>query len=116
MATPTWPSGLPRACAHHDALRAWHEEHGEGRLRGDREFEDFLENTYATAADHNQRINEYRSDQLFLGRRWMIFAAVVIGFSGLTFVVNQQLREKPPEQFVIVDQRLPTRSESPMSQ
>jgi hypothetical protein len=100
----------------HAALQAWHEAHGQGRLLGDREFEDFLEKAYAEAAEHNQRINEYRGDQLFLGRRWMIFAAVATGLSALTFLVNQQVREKPPEEIVVVAQRPSVRSEAPMSQ
>jgi hypothetical protein len=105
-----------RLRAHHEALQAWHETHGEGRLRGDREFEEFLENAYAEAAEHNQRINEYRGDQLFLGRRWMIFAAVGTVLSALTFLVNQQVREKPPEEIVVVAQHPSVRSEAPMSQ
>lgn len=105
-----------RLRAVHAALRAWHEAHGQGRLLGDREFEDMLEKAYAEAAEHNQRINEYRSDQLFLGRRWMISAAVATALSALTFLVNQQVREKSPEEIVIVAQRPSTRSEASMSQ
>src|SRR4051812_19876388 len=31
---------------HHEELCAWHETYGEGRLRGDREFEGYLEKSY----------------------------------------------------------------------
>ncbi|HET7463993.1 MAG TPA: hypothetical protein VFJ82_22245 [Longimicrobium sp.] len=101
---------------HHNELRDWHEAYGQGRLRGDREFEEYLERAYAEATEHNQRVNEYRGDQLYLGRRWMIFAAVATGMSAIPFLVNQQVREKTPEQFVIVTKDLPDRSAPKMSQ
>lgn len=105
-----------RLRVHHNELRAWHEAHGQGRLRGDREFEEFLEKAYSDATEHNQQINVYRSDQLFLGRRWMILAAVMTGISALSFLVNQQVREKSPEQVVIVSQSTLDGSEPHMSQ
>jgi hypothetical protein len=99
-----------RLRAHHEALRDWHEKYGDGRLRGDREFDEYLESKYADATEHNQRINDYRSDQLFLGQRWMIFTAIVTGLAAMAFVANQQLRDKTPERLILVPETHANRS------
>ena len=99
---------------HHDELRAWHQQYGEGPLRGDREFAEYLEKTYAEATEHNQRINEYRGDQLYLGQRWMIVAAIATGAAWTACVANQQLHDEPPQRVVVTELHL-DRSQAPMS-
>ena len=75
---------------------------------------EYLEKTYAEATEHNQRINEYRGDQLYLGQRWMIVAAIATGAAWTAFVANQQLHDEPPQRVVVTELHL-DRSQAPMS-
>jgi hypothetical protein len=51
---------------YHQDLRQWHAKYGTGPLAGDREFEEYLQSAYATAANRNQEVNAYRSDNCML--------------------------------------------------
>jgi ABC-type nickel/cobalt efflux system permease component RcnA len=94
--------GSPQALREHQRrLRAWHADHGNGHLAGDHEFDEYLAEAYAVATTYNERLNVYRGDQLFLGQRWMIRAAVATGLASAAFVVNQQLRPKQPERILV---------------
>ncbi|HET6763573.1 MAG TPA: hypothetical protein VFH27_07865 [Longimicrobiaceae bacterium] len=83
--------------AYHQKLRAWHVEFGNGALVADREFDDHLQMRYAETSDHNARVNEQRSQYLFLTTQRVIFAGVFTGIALLPFSANIQLRPEPPQ-------------------
>jgi hypothetical protein len=83
--------------AYHQKLRDWHEEFGNGALVADREFDEHLQMRYAQTADHNARVNEQRSQYLFLTTQRVIFSGVFTGIALLPFSANIQLRPEPPQ-------------------
>ncbi|MFL1482756.1 hypothetical protein [Marinobacter sp. LN3S78] len=70
---------------YHQALREWHEKHGQGVPAADKEFDDYLERSYAISGDHNARLNDKRSADIFRAHRMMIYAAVLTGVTFLPF-------------------------------
>jgi hypothetical protein len=71
--------GMPTALAcrnHRDALRKWHVQYGKGQADADAEFEAWLEDAHATAADINGHVNERRSGCLFTANGATVYCLV----------------------------------------
>ncbi|MCK8515854.1 hypothetical protein M0534_05885 [Methylonatrum kenyense] len=81
---------------YHQALGNWHTKYGDGKAAADKDFDDYLEQSYARAGDHNAQLNEARSADLFRAHRAMIFAAVFAGAAFLPFAYASHYQEQAP--------------------
>jgi hypothetical protein len=88
------PAGVLRD--YHKQLREWHLANGLGPFAGDREFDEYLEQSYSEASDHNQRINRERSEYLFLCNRWLIRVVMAAVLLLITFGVAVQVQSQIP--------------------
>lgn len=93
---------------YHHELCDWHSQHGQGPEVGDHEFDEYLEEAYAAAADHNARLNTLRSSFLFLAHRAMIFAAIFAGAAFLPFAYGLQKQQQEPVLVRLVQPEEPT--------
>lgn len=90
---------------HHLALREWHEEYGQGKEGANSDFDEYLEKSYAIAGDHNARLNEARSADIFRAHRAMIFSGVFVGAAFLPFSYGVHDQNQEPIQVRIVDEQ-----------
>jgi hypothetical protein len=76
------PSALEQKL-HHEALKAWHSQFGNGAAAADADFNEYLEEKYAAAADHNYFVNSRKSEYLYRANAALMYSAIL---SALTFV------------------------------
>jgi len=71
------------------ALLDWHTQYGSGADGAEEEFEDYIEEVCAEAADVNATLNQIRSEYYFRCYRMIISALVFIALAVIPFVVQE---------------------------
>jgi hypothetical protein len=77
-----------------DQLISWHRQQASDEPTAEREFEDYLTDQYAKAADRNAYVNLEKSSYLFATNRAIIYAGITTALTLLAFVGNQLTAEK----------------------
>lgn len=85
-----------------DELRQWNITYG--TADGDREWEEFLEDSYAHHADFNANVNEIRSKYLFRARGAIVGCAVSTVLAFVPFAIHRALSPTPPQRIEVVNQ------------
>jgi hypothetical protein len=83
-------------------LKQWHAQAGDAAAVADADFESWLEDRYATAADHNFYNNVKRSEYLYSANRALVVVALCTGIAFVPFLVND-IGSQPAPTHVVVD-------------
>lgn len=90
--------------AHQIALREWHEKVGTLN-QAEADFDEWLEEAYATAADVNAQVNWTRSGCLFKANGATIYALVFTLAAAVPYLVHAAQTPAPPLKIEVVDSR-----------
>ena len=98
--------GMPFALQlmdYRDKLRKWHSTYGTGPDAGDREWEQYLEDAYADAADFNGNVNLIKSQYLFRARGAVVGCAISTVLTFVPFGIHKAVSPSPPQRIEIVN-------------
>jgi hypothetical protein len=84
-----------------DELKAWHRVNGHER-GAQADFEAYLEDSYARAADHNYFVNQAKSEFLFRANAATIYCALLLALAFIPFALYEMSK---PEQTYTIDVR-----------
>ncbi len=87
-----------------DGLRVWHGTYGKGPNEGDLEYNEYLERSYAEAADHNASVNLAKSEYLFRANSSVIFCVILSVITFLPFAIHRLMSPAVAQKIEIINQ------------
>lgn len=78
-----------------EELVRWHLDFGDGAEAAEREFERYLENSLAAAADHNAVVNAAKSEYLFRANASVVYCGILVALSFLPYAVLEKQHPEP---------------------